>query len=85
MNIKIATALVCTAATGVVFAERIELKTRYATCVVETKGARVMSFKPVGGEEVVWNAEPEQVEAEKWAHGGIPACWPWWKARASPM
>jgi glucose-6-phosphate 1-epimerase len=36
-----------------------------------------MSFKPVGGEEVVWNAEPEQVEAEKWAHGGIPACWPW--------
>ena len=77
MNIKIATALVCTAATGAVFAERIELKTRYATCVVETKGARVMSFKPVGGEEVVWNAEPEQVEAEKWAHGGIPACWPW--------
>lgn len=59
------------------FAERIELKTQYASCVVETQGARVMSFKPAGGEEVIWNAEPEQVKAEKWAHGGIPVCWPW--------
>lgn len=60
-----------------VFAERIELKTAYASCIVETKGARIMSFKPAGGEEVIWNADPEQVTAEKWAHGGVPVCWPW--------
>jgi len=59
------------------FAERITLESEYASCVVETRGARIMSFKPKGGEEVVWQAEPEQLDAPKWAHGGIPACWPW--------
>lgn len=60
-----------------VFAERITLESEYASCVVETRGARIMSFKPKGGEEVIWQAEPVQLEAPKWAHGGIPACWPW--------
>ncbi len=77
MNRTIAAFAACIMAATATFAERIELKTDYATCVVETRGARIMSFKPAGGEEVIWNAEPEQVEAEKWAHGGIPACWPW--------
>lgn len=58
-------------------AERIELKSDYASCVVETRGARIMSFKPADGEEVVWQADPVQVEEPKWAHGGIPVCWPW--------
>ena len=58
-------------------AERIELKTDYASCVVETRGARVMSFRPAGGEEVLWQAEPVQLTDAKWAHGGIPLCWPW--------
>ena len=58
-------------------AERIELKTDYASCVVETRGARIMSFKPADGEEVVWQADPVQIDDPKWAHGGIPVCWPW--------
>ena len=58
-------------------AERIELKTDYASCVVETRGARIMSFKPADDEEVVWQADPVQVDEPKWAHGGIPVCWPW--------
>ena len=58
-------------------AERIELKSDYASCVVETRGARIMSFKPADGEEVVWQPDPVQVEEPKWAHGGIPVCWPW--------
>ena len=60
-----------------VAAERIELKTDYASCVVETEGARILSFRPADGEEVVWNADPIQTSAPKWAHGGIPVCWPW--------
>ena len=58
-------------------AERIELKTDCASCVVETRGARIMSFKPADGEEVVWQADPVQIDEPKWAHGGIPICWPW--------
>ena len=58
-------------------AERIELKTDCASCVVETRGARIMSFKPTDGEEVIWQADPVQVDEPKWAHGGIPVCWPW--------
>ena len=58
-------------------AERVVLTTDEATCVVETKGARLMSFKPKGGEEVLWQDAPEQLEAAQWAHGGIPVCWPW--------
>ena len=77
MQLKSVCAVVAVAAVSSAFAERITLKTDYASCVVETRGARIMSFRPKGGEEVVWQAEPEQVTAEKWAHGGIPACWPW--------
>ena len=58
-------------------AERIELRTDCASCVVETRGARIMSFRPAGGDEVIWQAEPVQIDEPKWAHGGIPICWPW--------
>ena len=58
-------------------AERIELKTDWASCVVETRGARILSFRPADGEETLWNADPIQLEDAKWAHGGIPLCWPW--------
>ena len=57
-------------------AERIELEADGASCVLETRGARIMSFKPAGGEEVIWQADPVQIDDPKWAHGGIPLCWP---------
>ena len=72
-------AFVCTVAASVVFAERIELKAGASSCTVETVGARILSYRtPVGG-EVLWNADPVQTEDEKWAHGGIPVCWPWFE------
>ena len=55
-------------------AERIELKTDSASCTIETDGARVLSFCPAGGEEVLWQADPVQLTDAKWAHGGIPFC-----------
>ena len=58
-------------------AERLSLENGGAVCVIETKGARLMSFVPRNGEEVVWQSEPEQLEDAQWAHGGIPVCWPW--------
>ena len=69
--------MIVAAAAMTLHAERIELKTDFASCMVDTEGARVMSFKGPDGVEAIWNADPEQVKAEKWAHGGIPLCWPW--------
>jgi len=58
-------------------AERINLKTDFASCSIETEGARVLSFKGPDGVEALWNDDPVQLTGEKWAHGGIPVCWPW--------
>ncbi len=58
-------------------AERISLKTDFASCLIETEGARVLSFKGPDGVEALWNDNPVQLSDEKWAHGGIPICWPW--------
>ena len=66
---------VCVAAV-VAWAESVELKTAAASCCVELEGARITSFK-VGEKELLWNAEPIQLSAKDWAHGGIPVCWPW--------
>jgi len=66
---------VCVAAV-VACAEIVELKTAAASCCVELEGARITSFK-VGDKELLWNAEPIQLSAKDWAHGGIPVCWPW--------
>ena len=60
-----------------VFSEQIGMKTGSASCIVETVGARVVSFKAKGGEDVLWNADPVQLTDAKWAHGGLPVCWPW--------
>ena len=66
-----ALAFVCTAQ-----ARLVELKTDAASCTVETAGARILSFA-VDGNELLWNADPVQLTALDWAHGGIPTCWPW--------
>ena len=35
-----------------------------------------MSFK-TGGEEVLWSPKSWNHKGDKWCHGGIPICWPW--------
>ena len=72
---RLVAVLVCVAAV-VTCAEIVELKTAAANCCVELEGARITSFK-VEGKELLWNAEPIQLTAKDWAHGGIPVCWPW--------
>ena len=54
----------------------LDLKTDKTSCRIETAGARILSFT-VGDEELLWNADPIQLSAHDWAHGGIPTCWPW--------
>ena len=72
---RLVAVLVCVA-TVAACAEIVELRTTAASCCVELEGARITSFK-VGDKELLWNAEPIQLTAKDWAHGGIPVCWPW--------
>ena len=44
---------------------------------VLTYGARVISYKPVGGEEVLFTPRDMSRADERFVHGGIPVCWPW--------
>ena len=74
---RLATLAFAAAAAMALRAELISLKTDFSSCTVETDGARVMSFKGPDGTEAIWNADPVQVKDAKWAHGGIPLCWPW--------
>ena len=61
--------VICTAQ-----ATLLDLKTDRTSCRIETNGARILSFA-VGDEELLWNADPIQLTAHDWAHGGIPTCW----------
>lgn len=76
MRNEISIGLICAFVGGSVFAEQIELKSGEASCVLETRGARVLSYRTADCGETLWNMKPPQTEAEDWAHGGIAVCWP---------
>ena len=54
----------------------IRLDTGRSSATVSLDGGRVMSFK-TGGEEVLWRPKAWNHKGDKWCHGGIPLCWPW--------
>ena len=43
------------------------------TVEIDTRGARVTSYVPVGGSEVFFTSET--------GTGGMPLCWPWFAGR----
>ena len=57
-------------------AERIVLEQGESRCVVETWGARVVSYS-VNGHELLWMPDVEPADSREWRHGGIPIAWPW--------
>lgn len=57
-------------------AERIELLHDDARCVIETQGARVVSYS-VAGQELLWMPKDGLDDDSDWRHGGIPIAWPW--------
>ena len=46
-------------------------------------GGHVTSFRPAGGEDVLWLSEASHFEVGKAIRGGIPICHPWFAALAS--
>ena len=57
-------------------AEQVALSNGAETCLVDTCGARVLSYA-VGGTEVLWDMDARLSEGTPWRHGGIPLAWPW--------
>ena len=57
-------------------AERIELSHDDAHCVIETLGARVVSYS-VADQELLWMPKDGLGNNSTWRHGGIPIAWPW--------
>ena len=57
--------------------DMIELTNRHGTAVVTTHGATVLSYRPQGGEEVIWVSDTAVYDGSKPVRGGIPVCWPW--------
>ncbi len=74
---KVAVSLLAACALATVGrAERIVLEQGESRCVVETRGARVVSYA-AGGHELLWMPDIESADSRDWRHGGIPIAWPW--------
>ena len=57
-----------------VLATIVALTNLMGTVEIDTRGARVTSYMPVGGGEVFFTSET--------GTGGMPLCWPWFAATA---
>ena len=61
----------------------VEIHNEHANALISLQGAHLLSWKPVGEEEVIWLSEDAQFAESKSVRGGIPVCWPWFGAHAS--
>lgn len=59
----------------------IEVDTPYASAVITTHGASVLSYIPKqgssAGKDLLWVSEQAVYDGQKPVRGGIPICWPW--------
>ena len=58
---------------------RISITSPAATAEIYLHGAQVTSWRPIGGEEVIFLSEHSQFETGKAIRGGIPVCFPWFR------
>lgn len=60
--------------------ELIHIVNNHGRAILTTYGATLLSYIPVGGEEVLWVSETAVYDGSKPVRGGIPVCWPWFGA-----
>ena len=60
--------------------EILELENDLASARIALKGAKVLSFIPRGGVEVIGGGTSSDVTS----HRGIPVCWPWFGSAGKP-
>jgi glucose-6-phosphate 1-epimerase len=61
---------------------RIQIVTRSATADIYLHGAQVTSWQPAGTSEVIFVSRNAQWEDGKAIRGGIPVCFPWFRAKS---
>jgi glucose-6-phosphate 1-epimerase len=60
----------------------IQIQTAAATGEIYLHGAQVTSWKPTGAEEVLFVSKKSYWEEGRAIRGGIPVCFPWFRAKA---
>ena len=61
---------------------KILIDTKAATAEIYLYGAQVTSWRPAGADEVLFVSEKSYWEAGRAIRGGIPVCFPWFRAKA---
>lgn len=64
--------------------ESLTICNRHARALIYLQGAHVLSFRPVGEGEVLWSSVRSHFAPGKPIRGGIPICFPWFGAGATP-
>jgi glucose-6-phosphate 1-epimerase len=62
---------------------KLEVTTKSATAEIYLHGAQVTSWQPAGAEEVIFLSGYSQWEDGRAIRGGIPVCFPWFRAKAA--
>jgi len=58
---------------------RVGITTPASTAEIYLHGAHLTSWRPAGGEEVIFLSQRSQFEPGKAIRGGIPVCFPWFR------
>jgi glucose-6-phosphate 1-epimerase len=61
---------------------KIRVTTHAAAAEIYLQGSQVMSWKPDGAEEVIFVSEKSLWENGQAIRGGVPICFPWFRAKA---
>ena len=61
----------------------VSLTNEFGMARIDTFGANVLSYVPVGGREVFFR-QAEERRTNQWYHGGVPVCWPWFGRYGDP-
>lgn len=51
---------------------------------VSLVGAQVTSYRPAGGDEILFMPDDRDFSRDREMHGGIPICWPWFGRYGEP-
>ncbi|HOC25811.1 MAG TPA: D-hexose-6-phosphate mutarotase [bacterium] len=55
----------------------LEIENRAAKALISLYGGQVLSWQPLGEEQVLFISAKSWFEAGKAIRGGVPVCWPW--------
>jgi glucose-6-phosphate 1-epimerase len=61
---------------------KLQVTSKSASAEIYLHGAQITSWQPAGAEEVIFLSEHSRWEDGRAIRGGIPVCFPWFRAKA---